>query len=1577
MIKRILDSRLPLIIYNPPKVFDLNYFEKCYEAGALPVFDTEFFTNEEIIANVDKLSREDILFGIRMAYGNEELKSYLINNYKRNLDCVIFTYESTDELDGFSFENRGYKIIIETLDININDKIDRISPHAVILKGNEAPGRVSKITSMVLMQYYLEKSAFPVFVHGGVGMHTAPGMFAAGVNGIVLDDQLYTTDEAPLSQNFKELIANIKEGDSMVVGLPLEKRYRFFAKLGTKIVKELKGEESHLKGRENSNEILYSKIRENHESLNNSNANSIQSLFYLGQDSVFASHFTKKSKKLKDVIYALFENIGNSLKELDEFDPLVKDSALAKEHNTQYPIVQGPMANINDNADFAYKVYEGGGLPFFAMGNLPPDLVDKILSEGTKKFNNFGAGLIGTPEINKSFEKHVELIKKYKVPYALIAVGIPAFVNELESSGIKTYLHTPAAQMLDNAINNNCKRFIFEGTEAGGHIGNLTSFVLWEIAVEKLTEQADDVLSTQSVLFAGGIASKSGSYFISGMSTLLAKRGVKIGVQIGSPYLLTEEIVKTGALKQLYQDLLIRNNETTVIGSTVGLSTRTVISPFSKRMLEKEYQLIADKVPLAERKEYFESFNVGSLLIAAKAYSPDFKKLKNEGKLTYIRYNDEEQFQKGNYHTGQSIAFFEKQIKIKDIHDSFFNTKNVLWSNLNFLEIFSSEYNQINDEIAIIGMGCIYPDAGDPETFWENIRSKKYSIREVPKDRFNHDLYYSEDRNEEDKSYTKIAGVIDYYKFDHEKYGYKKTEAKHISRSQKMILDAAMQAVENAGYLNGKELPREKTSVIIGTCLGNELGDDMFLLLYYPEMRYHLDKIEEFRSLSDKEKDLICEKLKKDLAKGYKPKYPDGAALNIESSRIAKHLNLQGINYTIDAACATSLAAIDNARKELLSGDADVVITGGIHTNLSSETFVGFSNMGALSDKGSFPFDDRANGFVLGEGAGILVLKRMKDAIRDGDTIHAVLKGIGSSSDGKGKAIAAPKDAGQAYAIERCFSSVKDTISWKDVGYIEAHGTATLMGDSTEIKTLKNIYKSDTPIGISSIKSQIGHLLGGAGCAGVIKAVLAIKNKTLPPNGQFEKLSSKFSLDDSPFFVIKDAKPWHADENKPRIAGVSSFGFGGINFHVLVSEYLSSYRPLKRDIFNNPDYDFNDDRIVVTGIGVVLPGAENSSEFWNLLARGEKTITGIPDTRFHNEYYAREKDPNFHIPVIKAGVVQEYKFNNLKYKIPPSIVKAIDRVQCFALDAATEAIEQSNLRDKFENGNNIGIIIGTASGEKHNEHIFRTRIPFIKEILSSIKEIKKDILDTIIEKFESSLKERYNKNTEDTIPGLLSNIVSGRIANFYNCNGPNYTIEAECASSAVGLSVAVKALLSKESDFIIAGGADANLSPSNLMAYQLINVLSPDNNRIFDKRSNGLVMSEGASLMVLTTYRKARENNMRIIGEISKFAFNSYPAENFIAPTAMGFSRVINKFYEENPVAKSQVDYIDVFASSHVVVDTWEKQAVEESFNKKIYFGNIKPEMGYFRSANPAVVISKLLLMGSNKKILPNFSFDE
>ncbi len=1577
MLTRIINSRLPLMVLNPVKVFDLNYFKAINDSGALGIFDTQFLDKDLILERVEKLSRENLLFGVRLSGQDQNLIDEIKKLESDNLDLIIAPLGKGDIPADFS-KFSDTKIALEIRDIDIDEKIKTIMPHTLILKGNEASGRVSKYSSFILMQWYLKNSDFPIFVQGGVGMYTAAGMFAAGVCGVVFDSQVWLSEEAPISENLKKLVLSLDENDSTQIKTDSNNIYRVFAKIGTKVVKDLKQEAVELGDKPGHGEKLFEMIKAEIVSLDDNEAQFIQSLFYLGQDGVFAKYFAKNTRSLKEMIATFFKGIGTNLSYVDQHDPLKADSDLAKMHGTKYPIIQGPMANISDNSRFAKKVFEAGALPFLAVGSLPYDLADNMLKDGAKNLDRFGAGLVGIEAFNPAVDSHLQMVKDYKVPFALFAGGIPSQIIDLEKAGTKTYLHAPSVSMLKNGIKSGCKRFIFEGGEAGGHVGALSSLVLWEVAIAHVNEEKEYDLSTFSLIFAGGISTCYAGFFISGLSSLLVARGAKVGVQVGTAYLFTQEIIKTKSLKSQYQQIISQLDETVVVGESVGLLSRTAPTQFAKMMLKIEQDMIKGKDSLENRKHTFEQKNIGSLLIGAKGFLPDFK---NPGKENYTYFEGEEHKEKGNFLVGDSLAFFNEQLTISDIHSRYMENKSLLFQNMNNLEIITSEKNKINDEIAVVGMACTLPDADSPEQLWENILAKKYSISKIPESRVDRKLYYDADKSAVDKSYTLLAGCINDYKFDGNRFGYEGDKASRLSKSQQIILDTAYKAVENAGYLGENDQiicdDPSRTAVIIATCLGNELGNDLLFKYYFPEVLSWVKETDEYQNLTKKQKDELRELLKQGFEgdnPGYDPVH--GVILNIEASRIASHLGIRGINYVIDAACASSFAAIDAAAGELLSGEHDQVIVGGVNTHLSPETFIGFSKMGTLSAKGSFPFDEKADGFILGEGSVVFMLKRMKDAVRDKDNILGVINSIGSSSDGKGKAIAAPNPLGQKLCIERCYEKALQDIKPQDIGFIEAHGTSTIVGDEVEIATLKDKYKGANA-GISSIKSQIGHLLGGSGAAGFIKALLAINHGILPPNCQFENLSKNCNLSDSSLFIVKDQQKWESN-GKLKRAGVSAYGFGGINYHALLQEYRDDYQLLKRDIFSNTEYDFNDDRIVVAGLGILLGEANNKEEFWKQLQSGSTVLSPIPDRIFNNKAYSEEEKGSFYwLPKVKAGIARDFKFNNLKYKMPPTVVKSVERGQLFGLMVADEAVNTSGLAKCLEKGNKAGVILGTIAGERQCKNILRVRKQFIAQLLNNNSGIPKNARKAMADHVISIIEKTIPENNGDTTPGLLSNIISGRIANYFGFNGANYVVDASCASATVAMRSAARELLFKDLDFVLTGGVDTNLYPAALMAFKRMGLLSEGDCNCFDSRADGYIMGEGAAMHVLTTFKKAKEADMEILGELNQFSIKSSVPDHLLSPSGPVFAATINDCYKKSGIRKQDISHLDMFAFSNIFGDMVEKQVVEECFDHEVYCGNSKPQFGYFRAANPAVALAKLMLMIKNNKIPPNFNYSE
>ncbi len=1581
MFKRLFSAKFPLMVYNPPAVAAVDYLAAVHRAGALPVLDTEFLDTASVLAAVAELSGRQVVFGLRIMADRRDLLAQLGQSSPKGLDTLVMGYRRPEDLKDLDLVATPWHRLVEVRDLEMEAVLAPLDPHGLIVRGHEAPGRVAPVSGFILMQAYLCAGTWPVIVHGGVGWFTAAGLLAAGASGLVLDDQLYLCSESPLAPRFKERMARLEEKDTVIVDTGGEGPCRVFGQLGTRVVQELKTMEAEAAEDPAAARRLQQALMDRITPLDDPAADPAQSLFPLGQDAVLAKYFTGQGQDLRQVIEAFLVETGQRLADIDAHDPLVADSPLARDHGTRYPIVQGPMANVSDKGAFALAVLAAGALPFLAMGSLPPHLSEAMLANETEGLSRFGAGLIGIEALNHGLPAHLEQVRRHRVPFALIAGGLPAQVRALEADGIATYLHTPSLAMLENAITGGCRRFVFEGAEAGGHVGHLSSLVLWELATARLAAQSDEMLAGQTLIFAGGIGTEFGAHFISGLASHLARRGARIGIQIGSAYLFTEEIVATGAITPLYQKVVCRERCTLVMGRTVGLAARTVPTPFSRRIVAEEYRRLREKMPLTARKEAFERDNIGALLIGAKAFCPDFERMgqaAGEACLTY--FQEEDQYQRGNFMVGEALAFAAAPCTIADLHARLVGRKQTLAEQLNRLELATASDGQLNDEIAVVGMGCILPEAADPRSLWQLILDRRNAVGPMPGERIDLDLFYDPDRSAPDKAYSAIAGVVSDFVFDGQRFGYSPEKAARLSRSQQMVLQTAYQAVADAGLLDGEDRLiqplRTRTSVIVGSCLGNELSSALHLKYALPEIRAHLDRIEAFQALSPDEQKSLVEALRHGLSNGspYEPVH--GVALNMEASRIAHHLGATGRTYAVDAACATSLAALDCGVKELMTGLCDLAVVGGVNTNLTPESFVGFCKMGALSGTGSFPFDDRADGFVLGEGAAVVVLKRFRDARRDGDRIYGVIRAVGSGSDGKGKAIAAPSAKGQVMTLKRCLEGARRPVDPADVGFIEAHGTGTRMGDLVELETLKKVYGGRVRTGISSIKSQIGHLLGAAGMAGLIKALLALNHGILPPNGGFERLGSKHDLSDSGLFIVAEAVPWAAADGQPRLAAVSAYGFGGINYHLVVAEETGDTAPLPRRIFADPGFDPDEKRIVVCGLGTVLPGANDVEKFWERLCEGTPRLQPMPADRFDNRAYAAEpaESPS-HIPMVQAGIVDDYRFDHARFRIPPAAARFIDRAQQFALDAAGQAIAAAGLDARLETGNRVAVILGTLAGEKYVENILRTRIPLLERILRQTDGVEAAAAAAVARELAQRLRDRYLPNTEDTVPGLLSNIVSARVSKHFGCNGANFTVDASCASATVALDLAVRGLKTGDYEAAIAGGVDCNLMPGTILAFKRLGLISDGECRVFDHRAKGYVMSEGAAVLVLATLGYARRHGLPVLAEISAMGFDASAPAHLLSPSPEAYGEAMRRCYRQVPVNPADVAHLDVFGVANPFFDALEAHAAAQVFPRPTGFGNVKTEFGYFKAANPAVVLAKLTLMASRRRLLPFFGY--
>ncbi|MCX5789572.1 MAG: beta-ketoacyl synthase N-terminal-like domain-containing protein, partial [Elusimicrobia bacterium] len=460
------------------------------------------------------------------------------------------------------------------------------------------------------------------------------------------------------------------------------------------------------------------------------------------------------------------------------------------------------------------------------------------------------------------------------------------------------------------------------------------------------------------------------------------------------------------------------------------------------------------------------------------------------------------------------------------------------------------------EPIAIIGLGGVFPKALDINAFWENVKARKDCIIEVPKDRWDWHLYYDPNPASPDKTYSKIGGFIEGFKFDPLKLRIPPPVAQQMDTIQQMAVTATGEALKDSGY-DKKPFNQERTAVILGNAMGGVKKEHSDTRVYSAFFLDHLKHSASFAKLPAAAREAIAaetEKSAKSVLTTITEDTMPGELSNVIAGRVANAFNFNGANLTVDAACASALAAVAQAVHGLRLREYDMVFSGGVDQMMSPPAYVKFCKIGALSPDGSRPFDADANGFVMGEGTGIFALKRLSDALKDGDRIYALIRSIGSSSDGKGKGITAPNPKGQKFAIERCFEGLEYGPDGVDL--LEAHGTSTKVGDVVEVTAAAEIFGRSAKkgsIGLGSVKSQVGHLKAAAGAVALAKVALALRHKILPPSINFKKPNPGIDWANSPFRVLTECEEWKRSGH-PRRANISAFGFGGTNFHIALEE---------------------------------------------------------------------------------------------------------------------------------------------------------------------------------------------------------------------------------------------------------------------------------------------------------------------------------------------------------------------------------------------------------------------------------------
>jgi len=852
--------------------------------------------------------------------------------------------------------------------------------------------------------------------------------------------------------------------------------------------------------------------------------------------------------------------------------------------------------------------------------------------------------------------------------------------------------------------------------------------------------------------------------------------------------------------------------------------------------------------------------------------------------------------------------------------------------------------------IAIIGMECRLPGADNAEEFWQNIRNGISSLAPVPKERLDKELYYNPEIGLPDRTYTDLGGVIEYRPIDRNICPFPDGAEKRFDVAHLNLCETAARAVRSAG-IDPAHFPIANTGVFIGNTRCGDKGSLSVIGATVSNVLETLDEIEDFHHIQSgtKIKNNVTQ-----IVKSYCPRrQTDGSPFTSASSAavlISQTLKTNGPCMVFNSACASSLQALAQAVNALRMGTIDAAVVGGA-SFFSSDTLVLFSYARSLTKNRSCPFDDEADGLIVGEGAVVLILKRLDDAIRDGDKIRAVIGEVGVSSDGKGKSLWAPRKEGQIEAMRRAY----ENSDAGRVGYIEAHATSTALGDATETEALTEFFGEhfrnkniSHKIPLGSAKGNVGHTLEAAGITGLFKTVLMLEHKTIPPVAGLRTLNKKIDWENIPFYAPMKETAWETSDGNPRKAAVNSFGIGGLNVCVAVEEHI----PQKTKDTGSVQILRNENEpIAVIGFGGVLPGGLNMKDWAEFLLSGQTAIR-------------QKKNSSDH-----GGFIDGFEYDWKKNKVPPKQIANANPLQFMILESVNEAWASAHLDHSPANRLKTGVVVGTAFGGDFSVTLAMTLfLPKLQQFLRSEMQtngLPLQKIETVLDEFKQRIYKKMPALIDET-GSFTASALASRITKSFDLMGGAVALDAENASSAAALDYCVLQLLLHKTDMMVCISGQQDMGAG---IYESLNVTEnmPTNPRCspFDKQFAGSVPGEGCGTLLLKRLCDARRDGnpiyalLRGVGAAS--GVNSRRAQKTALQRLYAHTNTPINFLEvvTTSPAENTVNVIDTFASGEISI------------------GSLSERIGHLGSAAGMAAMLKTCIAFSQKKAPANINIRE
>ena len=847
--------------------------------------------------------------------------------------------------------------------------------------------------------------------------------------------------------------------------------------------------------------------------------------------------------------------------------------------------------------------------------------------------------------------------------------------------------------------------------------------------------------------------------------------------------------------------------------------------------------------------------------------------------------------------------------------------------------------NKTAPAISIVGIGGIFPQAANVKEFWNIIQSAQCTSSTPPAGRWRLPVEDVYDRSEGkiDSVYSKRGCFVDNAAISLPYHSL------NIDEKTVATLDPIFQLLLHAGsqaYADAKlsATNHERMGVIIGNlALPSETTSQLAQEYLGRTFEEHVSDI-----------DLTCAKT---------------APINrfmtgLPAAVLAKALGLGGRCFTLDAACASSLYAIKLAVDELQSGRADAMLTGGVARPDSQYTQMGFSQLHALSPSGvCSPFDHNGNGLVVGEGSGIILLKRTEDALRDGDHIYAQIAGIGLSND-IGGSLLAPMSEGQLRAMRAAYQQA----GWspEQIDHIECHATGTPVGDAVEFDSLKQLWAESTTQNsciLGSVKSNIGHLLTAAGSAAVIKTVLALKNQTLPPTAGYDHSSPQLGMESSPFTVLNEAQPWLKPQDRPRRAAVSAFGFGGINAHLLVEEYVP--QPTSEPLNNQVELPFtttkkHDEAIAIIGMDIQLAEWTNLEKFrQHVLGTAAPTAFSQP-INWHDAQKSRWFKKEFNSASFHGHYLNQVEITPGTFRIPPTELNEMLPRQALMLQSAAAALNDAGLAQADHT--RCGVFIGNGLDLDATSFSLRWDLP--NKVKHWAKAQSLDVDNQQLEQWQQQLQDAISTPlTANRTMGALGSVVASRIAREFKIGGPSYTLSSEENSGMQALHTAVEALRQGEIDHALVGAVDM---PGDLRAQLSQHRLGRHD-----------CIAEGACALILKPLSEAEKDGDTIYALIEATSSTTQSSDNFLDVGENAIERGIAQLSAQATVAPESIGYLDITAPQCQVQS--HQQTLQNYVATDCHVANSSGFLGHSGEASSLVSIVQAAL-ALHHCVLPNTS---